>query len=379
MRIVHVTDFYLPRLGGIEMHVHDLARRQLAAGHDVEILTSSPDYPTDREPLADPGEPAVHRLGGAGRLPALLDPAALRAGRDLLRERRYDLVHVHAGPVSPLAFAAAGLADQVPTVLTAHSLVAYLEPAFRLLDAGLGWSRLPLVWSAVSDVAAQPLRRLVAPAPVHVLPNGIDPDQWRIVPEPRDPTDVLVVAVMRLAARKRPRHLLAMLRRARRQLPAQVRLRAVVVGEGPQRPWLEAYARRHAMTGWVSLPGRLTRPQIAALFARADMFVAPATLESFGIAALEARCAGLPVVARSQGGIGEFIGADGREGILAHSDAEMTAALVRLAADPALREEITSHNRATRPGLDWPHVLRRTMDLYQLALAGQPTLRAVAA
>ena len=39
MRILHVTDAYLPRLGGIEMHVHDLAQAQAAAGDDVDIIT----------------------------------------------------------------------------------------------------------------------------------------------------------------------------------------------------------------------------------------------------------------------------------------------------------------------------------------------------
>ena len=39
MRVLHVTDAYLPRLGGIEMHVHDLARAQAAAGDEVDIIT----------------------------------------------------------------------------------------------------------------------------------------------------------------------------------------------------------------------------------------------------------------------------------------------------------------------------------------------------
>ena len=98
MRIVHVTDFYLPRLGGVEMHVHDLAVRQQAAGHQVEIVTKSPEPGPDREL-------PVHRLNRRGWL-----PAELSAARSLLRERAYDVVHVHAGPVSPLAFAAIGLA-----------------------------------------------------------------------------------------------------------------------------------------------------------------------------------------------------------------------------------------------------------------------------
>ncbi len=69
---------------------------------------------------------------------------------------------------------------------------------------------------------------------------------------------------------------------------------------------------------------------------RSDLFVAPAFLESFGIAALEARCAGLPVLAMRGTGITEFV-ADRREGLLADGDAAMAAALVEISRDAELR------------------------------------------
>lgn len=358
MRIAHVTDFYLPRLGGIEMHVHDLAVRQLAAGHQVEVVTTSPGS-------SDGPDVLVHRLAGRVR------PGALRAGRALLRSGGYDVVHVHAGPVSPLAFAAVPLATEVPMVVTAHSLLWRLEPLFRVLDDGTDWTRLPAVWTAVSQVAAAPLRRLVAPAPVHVLPNGVDAAPWRTVPVPGSAGDFVIVAVMRLASRKRPLHLLRILRHVRRALPAAVRVRAVIVGDGPLRGSMRRYLRLHGMSGWVDLPGRLTRPAIRDLFAGGDVFVAPATLESFGIAALEARCAGLPVVARAEGGIGELI-VDGTEGVLVDSDTAMADALVGLALDAARRARMAAHNRLTVPPVGWAEVLDRTAALYELAIAGSP-------
>ena len=68
------------------------------------------------------------------------------------------------------------------------------------------------------------------------------------------------------------------------------------------------------------------------MLGRAHVFVAPADLESFGIAALEARCAGLPVVAKSSGGVREFV-RDGVEGLLCDTDEDMVQALVRLGSD----------------------------------------------
>ena len=367
MRIAHVTDFYLPRLGGIEMHVHDLAVRQQATGDQVEVLTSTPGGPGDDVP--------VRRLTGHLRHPAALHPAGARLVGGILRTARPDVVHVHAGVLSPLALAAVASATAagIPAVVTLHSLLSSYQPAFRALDAAVGWSAWPVQWTAVSDVAADPVRRLVGPdRPVLVLSNGIDAAQWQVRPAPRDPDQVLVAGVMRLATRKRPLPLLRMLRQVRVQLPASVQLRAVIVGDGRQRPALERYRWRHRMQDWVRLPGRLPRHRIRRLYERADLFVAPAVLESFGLAALEARCAGLPVVARSGCGIGTFV-EHGRTGLLAADDDQMVRDLVRLAGDPRARARLAAGSRQTPPDLDWSSVLGANAAAYSAAqrLAGQ--------
>ena len=368
MRIAHVTDFYLPRLGGIEMHVSDLALRQVEAGHEVEVITSSPaGGEADRF-----GAVLVHRLSADLPFAHALHPAAVFRGRRALLRGAYDVVHVHAGVYSPLAFAAthAAVRADIPVVLTEHSLAAYMAPAFRGLDVPVRWSRWPVQWTAVSDVAAEPLRRLVRdPDAVSILPNGIDPRVWTVKPRPRLASEVVVVAVGRLALRKRPRHLLRLLRTARRRLPADIRLRAVLIGDGPERAGLERYARRHDM-GWVDFAGRLPREEIRRVFARADLFAAPAVLESFGIAALEARCAGLPVVARAESGVASFV-TSGREGLLVDSDDAMADAIVALARDPERRSAIARHNRRTLPDMTWEQVLLRTEDAY--AAAGADT------
>jgi glycosyltransferase involved in cell wall biosynthesis len=364
MRIAHVTDFYLPRLGGVEMHVHDLASRQRAAGHTVEILTSTPGCTT---PAGD--DLLVRRVTEVLRNPRALHPAGPRLVAEAVREGKYDVVHAHSGIWSPFGWAGVAAASRagIPAVVTLHSLLTSYEPGFRLADLVLRWSSVPVQLTAVSEVAAAPLRRLAGPdREVLVLPNGIDPDEWRIRPVPRPPHRVAVVSVMRLALRKRPLPLLRMLRRARHRLPAEVDLRAVIVGDGRQRARMESYLGRHGMAGWVELPGRLPRTGIRAVFERADLFVAPATLESFGIAALEARCSGLPVLARAGSGVGEFV-VDGQDGLLAGSDGDMVGALVRLAGDPAERERMSMHSRRVPVDVAWPAVLRRTEAAYAAA------------
>ncbi|MEO7626724.1 MAG: glycosyltransferase, partial [Nocardioides sp.] len=100
--------------------------------------------------------------------------------------------------------------------------------------------------------------------------------------------------------------------------------------------------------------------------AAANLYVAPAPKESFGIAALEARCAGLPVVADRRSGVGEFV-RDRVEGMLVNGDIEMAVALADLVLDPHLRGRITAHNRSVAPSFTWADSLERTAALYQLA------------
>jgi glycosyltransferase involved in cell wall biosynthesis len=257
----------------------------------------------------------------------------------------------------------------IPTVITAHCLWSYAAPAFRVLDWVAHWTQWPVVFSAVSDVAAAPIHRISRRAVrVAILPNGIDNDAWRVAPAPRDASVVTLISVMRLAPRKRPGHLLRMIERVHHQVPPGVRLRAVIIGEGPERAKLEKTVAERGLGSVVELTGRLSRDEIRQQFARADVFVAPANLESFGIAALEARCAGLPVVAKARTGIREFVG-HGTEGLLAESDADMVAQLVRLVRDPALRAGMARHNRDTPSPVDWQRVVHLNVAAYRDAIS----------
>ena len=134
--------------------------------------------------------------------------------------------------------------------------------------------------------------------------------------------------------------------------------RAVVGGSaGPMRAAAQRRLSRGGKADSEHLTGSLDRSKIRAICRWADVVLAPADLESFGIAALEAHCAGLPVVAKRAGGIGEFV-ADGRNGLLGDTDADLVDALVALCADSRLRAGLTDRDVAKH--VDWPQVLAST-------------------
>jgi glycosyltransferase involved in cell wall biosynthesis len=370
MHIGLVSDCYLPQVGGIEMQVHDLALHLRDAGHEVIVITAI-DGPPEIDGIR------VHRLD----VPLLpfnipFTPRSFHLVAEILRGERVDVAHFHGGIVSPLAYFAAYSSQQagIPTVITTHCLWSYATPAFALLDRIFRWRDWNTVLSAVSGVAATPIRGIVGDTrDVIVLPNGIDNSAWQVArPELDEPDDgtITIVSVMRLAPRKRPLHLLKMIKKVHEQIAPETHLRVVIIGDGPERTSLERYIRTHELGEVVELVGRLTREEIRGVFSFADMFVAPANLESFGIAALEARCAGLPVVAKARTGIREFV-EHGREGLLARSDRDMVDQITRLVRDRELRLVISKNNRETPSPVDWSDVVQLNLRAYRSAVAGE--------
>ncbi|MEX1217632.1 MAG: glycosyltransferase family 4 protein [Acidimicrobiales bacterium] len=365
LKIALISDCYVPRLGGIEMQVHDLARQLQRAGNDVVVLTTTPG------PAAIDGV-RVHRID-VPLLPFDI-PFTRKAFREVTRllvEENVDVAHFHGGVVSPLSYLGARAAQKagIPTVITVHCIWSYATPLFLGFNLITRWGKWPVVLSAVSEVAVGPIRKMAGKgSQVVVLPNGIENAIWSVVPVEHDQSVVTLVSVMRLAPRKRPMQLLRMVEQVVEQLPAGQKIELVIIGDGPKLSQLEKFVRSHGLNDVVKLVGRRTREEIRDIFARSDVFVAPANLESFGIAALEARCAGLPVVAKSQTGIREFV-RHGQEGLLADSDADMVMQLTKIVSDETLRSRMAAHNRSTPSPVDWSDVVQRNIDAYRLAMS----------
>lgn len=375
MRITHVTDCYLPLLGGIETQVARLAEQQAEAGHDVVVVCTTPARPgahgvtTERD-----GAVTVHRL--AARIPGgyPVHPRAPHHVARILREERPDVVHLHMGVLTPSTQASlrtvvrAGL----PAVLTVHSVWGGAQKAFAGLDRVVRWSRWPVLWSAVSELTAAPLRRIVGGrGEVVVLHNGLDLDAWRVPRTERDDRmegpAVHVVTATRFAPRKRVLPLLEVVRDAVARLPEGA-LHVTVAGDGPELDAARRFVTEHGLGDVVTLPGRLTATELKRLYARADVFAAPAVEEAFGIAALEGQAAGLVVVTRSQSGVAERL-TDGVDSLLADDDAGLADALVRLASEDGLLDRIVAHNRDVPSSAGWPRVLADVGAAYERAAA----------
>ena len=150
-----------------------------------------------------------------------------------------------------------------------------------------------------------------------------------------------------------------------------------ILGEGEQRPAIEAEVKRLGLEGRVELPGYVDAPWKA--YAEARCFALSSTSESFGLVVVEALASGLAVVATDCDGPREIL-AGGHFGTLVPQGDEAALALAlgrALAApgDPAARQA-----RAAEFSLDigLDHYAALIEEVVQMALDGAPERRAVA-
>ncbi|MEU3981362.1 glycosyltransferase [Streptomyces sp. NPDC026672] len=360
-------------VGGAEQQLR-LLLRHLPLSCDVVTLT---DPGPVADGLAADGVRVVH-LGMRGNR----DPAALPRLARLVRRGGYDLVHTHLYRACLYGRLAARLAGVRAVVATEHSL-GDSQMEGRALTAGvralyLAGERLGRTTVAVSPTVAARLERWGVPGPrIEVVPNGIDAARFRFDPLLRRrtrralglPEDAYVVGgVGRLVPGKR----FDVLVEALAVLPPDCRL--LLVGGGPQEEALRRTAREAGVADRVlfagerpHLPDGSPGPDLPALASAMDVLAAPSPQEAFGLVAVEALAAGLPVRYTSCPAIEDLPPG-------AAPDAH------RVPCDPAAYARALAAARATAPGprtapdavrhYDIARSAARLMEVYTAALAG---------
>lgn len=365
MRIVHVADSFAPDIGGIERQVETLVRRQIAQGHDVTVITAV------AEQAALDSEIDVVRAAKGRWLTVAFPWRNRRVVAEVLHGRHIDVVHAHFTVISPIAVYVTRAASRrgIPVATTVHSLWWQVAVATRVSTLPFGWGRMRASWSGVSRTAANHVRRtLPRVQQVSVVPNLIDIDFWRDgVPAHRDLFGELrVVLVGRLKKRKHLDEIIAVVTEVRRQVPTGTAISVSIVGGGPRRDDLERQIDLAGMSDWIHLLGYQDSTAIRALHHRSHLFIASSRHEAFGIAAFEARAAGLPILGYHSSGLSDYI-TSGVDGVLVADRAEMVGALVEMARHPRQLEEMLHVAATEPPKITTDDAERAITDLYHRA------------
>ncbi len=180
------------------------------------------------------------------------------------------------------------------------------------------------------------------PRHLRYVPNGIDLERFGSTaaapPWPGDGPAIGTVTALR--PEKNLGRLLRAFHLATRDAPA----RLVVIGDGPERPALEALSRELGIAGAVHWTGHVAQP--AALIKALDVFAMSSDTEQMPLSLLEAMAAGLPVVATDVGDIRAMLPEPGRRFVTPLDAAALADAMRTLIRSPGLRSTLGAANRA---------------------------------
>jgi teichuronic acid biosynthesis glycosyltransferase TuaC len=385
LRVLVVAEYY-PRADdpvlGVWTHRQTLAARE--AGAEVRVLVLHRPVPPlaairsrrrDRalEPLRQPsraeldGIPVRYvryvsppRPWSYGSWGAWAAPSLGRALRGLRGEFAFELVHAHYAV--PAGDAVRRAAPNLPLVVSVHGHDVQGRraggPSVRKVLA-----RADLVL-ANSAGTAERSRKLGARA-TEVVHLGTD-----MPPHPRQlPQRPTLVTVAHLAARKRHADVIGALALLRGRHPG---LRYVIVGDGPERPRLEALAHSLVVDDLVEFHGQLQHDAALAVSREGTLFVLPSVDEAFGVAYVEAMAAGIPAIGtRGEDGPDEIARAGGGIALVPPGDVQALAAQIdSLLRDPQELEELGRRARETvEREFTWKRCGRETVDAYRRVLA----------
>jgi L-malate glycosyltransferase len=299
MRVIHLV--LSLEVGGLEMVVLNLAGAATKSQVDCRVicLEKRGALAARFEALGVP----VESLDADLRLPAL----HRLVGR--LRELRPDVLHTH-NPKPHFLGALARLFVPIPVLV--HTKHGRSNPDnFRTTLYNRWASSRSEAVVAVSEDAARIARDLerVPSSKLVVLHNGIDGDAFDTPDRGHRPAS-RAICVARLSAVKDHATLL----RATRDIVAvRPDFRLVLLGEGPERPRIEALRSELALERCVEIIGQVE--DVRSRLAEADLFLLTSQSEGISIAILEAMAAGLPVIATDVGGNSEVVSA-GETGLL---------------------------------------------------------------
>lgn len=354
MRILLVTNDYLPKPGGIQQYLGGMVG---ALPAEVRVLA----------PRDEGADPAVHR----DRLRFMWPTGRVhRWVRAEIEDFAPDVVLF--GAPHPLAHLGPGLRREtgVPYAVLCHGAEIILPAA---LPGVRSLVRYPLVHAdtvfAVSGYTTRRVERLVR-RPVRTVGAGVDPS---FQPGVRPRGTPAVGCVSRFVPRKGQRRLLTALAAVRAE---GAEIEGLFVGAGRDEAALRRLAARLGVPCRFEV--RVAYDRLPALYREMTIFAMPCRSRWFGLEAeglgvvfLEAAASGLAVIAGDSGGAPETV-VPGTTGFVVDRDESLAEAIRLLIDDSALAAEMGRRGRERVVSeWSWRSVAGRFMEGFEAALSGE--------
>ncbi|CAK0737862.1 putative Glycosyltransferase family 4 protein [Gammaproteobacteria bacterium] len=366
MRILHWAESFLPRIGGGEVFIHQLAGALQLHGHRCAIITNQVDNLPTYEQI---DQLDVYRFPFTAAL----------AGRDLRLIIRLatevqaltcawqpDILHLHTVQPSAFFFLRLQKAIKRPYVYTTH------DPLMGHPDQNSLW--MQIISSTTNVVAvSQTMRDQV----ISAVPSAISKTRviLNALSMPADaPTSISfhppsLFCAARLFQTKGLDVLLRSLPAVQMQFPE---VTAVIAGDGPIRAALQDLSRELGISHAVRFTGWIAPQQIPAEINHVTLVMAPSLQEeSFGLILLQAMQMARPVIASRVGGMTEVVQHEQTGWLVPPGDiSALSTAIVRMLQDPVRAAQFGKQGRERAQTIfSWERCLTEYERLYQQMVA----------
>ena len=191
----------------------------------------------------------------------------------------------------------------VVTLHTSHFLRLAKKPLWQPILRRIIWSA---DWLLAASEEIRDVALSLYPHPrAEAVTNGVDTDVFRPVAptRPRVPGRYRLIVPRRLYEKNGVEYLVRAMPLIRREVDAE----ALLVGDGPERPRLEALAAELGVADRIEFMGARPNTELPGLLASADTAVIPSLVEATSVAALEAMSCERPVAASRVGGLPQIV------------------------------------------------------------------------
>ena len=243
---------------------------------------------------------------------------------DVIRNNQLQLLHVHyAIPHASAAYMAKKILEKegifIPVITTLHGTDITLVGRDKTYAPVVAFSinQSDAITAVSQNLKDETFKFFPIEKPIEVIHNFVDVerftrkplDAFRKVIAPNGERILLHASNFRRI--KRVQDVVQIFNNVNKEIPSKL----LFVGDGPERATAEELSRQLGICNEISFVGK--QDQMEDILAIADLFLLTSEYESFGLAALEAMAAGVPVVSSNAGGLGEIM-VDGKTGFMAN-------------------------------------------------------------
>ncbi len=310
LKICHLTESFLPKVGGMQVVIDNLAREQAARGHKVTV--ACPNYPK----LSGPGPSAgfeVARVFGSTKIMFFF---GLLSWFRLAARERFDVIHAHnAWPGGTLGVIAGKLFGS-KVVITSHGRDIVTDPA-----TGYGSRLNPVTRLIIKNTLSRAQKHTIVRG--SMMGSAMDAGSVRenvavvpnFVPPPGAPSAArpgrYLLAMGRLHQIKRFELAIESMKLINKVMP-DILLK--IAGSGSEGDKLKELANELGVSDAVDFVGQVDGAQKQDILSNAWAGIVTSKLEAFPVTPLELMVRGVPVIAPNYEPFIEFI--DGKNSLL---------------------------------------------------------------